>query len=445
MSQRSKSLTQILGFGGWRVVDYFFERPDGTRVEAVAGYDVFPNTRLVLRVERRRVARCETCHAIGGKLHETLKSRRWKDLPWAGHPVEIEATPTRIKCKRCGSTGVEMVAWADPYQRQTRRLQQHLALQAASMPVMHVAAQHGLSWGTVRRAEGAALARWDATRPSVVLRQGGVDEKWLGRRHKLDHDFVTIVSNLEIGQPVWIGPGRSQDTLAAWFGTLSPRQKAAIVVFAMDMHAPFSAAVRADAKLIHAHIVHDSFHVMKQALKAVDEVRRQTFFRAGPAMRAIGRGKRWLVLRAWERSSDDHRDQLRFLFSHNRQLARAYQIAEELRTALRAPDRLSTEIGLRRILRRTASRRNKPLRKLHDCLRDHLPAILNLGEYRPATGRIEALNNNWETLVRRARGYRDYDYLLLKLKFMTANPIRNDVGIKRFLALDLPPPLRRAS
>jgi hypothetical protein len=42
--------------------------------------------------------------------------------------------------------------------------------------------------------------------------------------------------------------------------------------------------------------------------------------------------------------------------------------------------------------------------------------------------------------------YRDYDYLLLKLKFMTANPIRTDVGVKRFLALDLPaPPLRRAA
>jgi hypothetical protein len=39
----------------------------------------------------------------------------------------------------------------------------------------------------------------------VPLRLGGVDEKWLGRRHVLDHKFVTIVSNLETGEPVWIG------------------------------------------------------------------------------------------------------------------------------------------------------------------------------------------------------------------------------------------------
>jgi transposase len=69
-----------------------------------------------------------------------------------------------------------MVAWAEPYQRQTRRLQQHLALQAASVPVMHVAVMHGLSWSTVRRAEGAALARWDATRTKPPLKQVGLDE-----------------------------------------------------------------------------------------------------------------------------------------------------------------------------------------------------------------------------------------------------------------------------
>jgi hypothetical protein len=67
--------------------------------------------------------------------------------------------------------------------------------------------------------------------------------------------------------------------------------------------------------------------------------------------------------------------------------------------------------------------------------------ILALAEHRPATGRIEALNNNWETLVRRARGYRDHQYLLRKLRFMVANPIRTNDGLKRFIALGLTPPI----
>jgi transposase len=340
-----------------------------------------------------------------------------------------------------------MVAWADPYQRQTRRLQQHLALQAASMPVMHVAALNGLSWLTVRRAEERALERWERTRPTVPLRDVGVDEKWLGRRNKLEDKFVTIVSNLDTGEPVWIGYGRSESTLRTWLAPLTPEQKVGIRLFAMDMHRPFMNAVRDDPQLARVPIVHDPFHVMKRANEAITELRRNVFFRAGPEMRAIGRGTRWLVMRPWEKATDAQREQLRLLFSLNGRLARAYQVIEQLREALRAPDAMTMLAGIGSVLRRTAKRDNIPMRKLHDSLLTHLPEIVALGEYHPSTGRIEALNNNWETLVRRARGYRDHQYLLRKLRFMVVNPIRSDDGVRRFLALGLTPPMpmRRAA
>jgi transposase len=253
-----------------------------------------------------------------------------------------------------------MLPWAEPYQRQSRRLQQTLALQAASMPVMHVAVLHGLDWHTVRRAEGAALDRWNATRPDVLLRHVGVDEKWLGRRHRLDHEFVTIVSNLETGEPIWIGPHRREETLRTWLATLTPVQKATIQLVAMDMHRPFLNAIRDDPELKHVIVVHDPFHIMKRAGEALSELRKEVFFRAGPEMRRIGRGTRWLVLRAWERCSPAQQDELRVLFSYNRTLARAYQIKEELRETLHAPDRASMETGLRRLLRRTQERPASP-------------------------------------------------------------------------------------
>ena len=446
MGQRTRILTEIWGFRGWKVREAFFEDAEGRRFEPVDGYGMLPETRLVLRVERSWAPRCSNCGAICRRsAHEKLEARRWKDLPWAGRQVEIEAEPIRVKCRSCKKTPVEMVAWADPHERQSRRLQQHLALEAASMPVMHVAALHGLDWHTVRRAEGAALARWDATRPTVPLRHVGIDEKWLGRRHKRDYQYVTIISNLETGEPIWIGPHRREETVREWLKTLSPEQKAAIEVVAMDMHLPFMNAIYNDSELKHVAVVHDPFHIMKRAGEAITEVRKDVFFRAGPEMRGIGRGTRWLVLRAWEKCTPAQQEQLRILFSYNRTLARAYQINEELRETLHAPDRPSMEEGLRRILRRTQQRSCKPLRKLHESLILHWDEIVALGEHRPATGRIEALNNNWETLVRRARGYRDLQYLLLKLRFITANPIRTLADTKRFIALGQPVPLRAAA
>jgi transposase len=442
MGQRTRILTQIAGFNGWVVKESHWESAAGARIEPVAGYDVPADAVLVLVMARRWSMRCSSCLAIGGTCHEHLKTRRWQDLPWAGHCVQIEYAAERVKCRRCGAHAVELLGWADAKQRQTRRLQQHLALDAFSMPLSHVASKYGFSWHTVRRAELDAIRRWEATRPAQPLRQVGVDEKWLGRRHKLEHKFVTIVSNLETGEPVWIGYGRGAATLKTWLDSLKPEQKAAIRLFACDMHRPFMNAIREDPGLAHAPIVHDPFHIVKRAGEAISELRRQVFFRAGPELRSVGRGARWLVLRAWERTSDDDRVRLRRLFAHNGKLARAYQVLEELREALKAPDADAMRKGLAHVLYRTEKRANVPMRKLHDSLVQHHAEIVALGEHRPPTGRIEALNTNWEALVRRGRGYRNHAYVLAKLRFMTANPVRGGDGVRRFLALGLPAPLK---
>ncbi len=445
MGQRARILTQIAGFRGWKVQDARWESRNGKPIVPIAGYDVPADARLVLLMARRWAPRCAKCLAIVDRCHEHLKPRRWKDLPAMGHPVELEYAPDRLDCCRCASHAVELLGWADPKQRQTRRLQHHIALDAFSMPLLHVSTKYGLSWHTVRRSEHDAIERWERTCPDGPLRLVGVDEKWLGRRHTLEYKFVTIVSDLETGKPRWIGYGRDADTLKQWLATLTPEQKAGIRLFAMDMHRPYMNAVREDEALAHAAIVHDPFHVMKRAGEAITELRRQVFFRAGPELRAIGRGSRWLVLRAWERTGDADRVRLKSLFALNGKLARAYQLVEELRQVLRAPDRDSMSTGLWHVLYRTEKRANGPMRKLHDSLLEHFKEIVALGEHHPPTGRIEALNNNWETLVRRGRGYRNHQYLLRKLRFLTANPVRNRDGIRRFIALGLPAPDRKAA
>ena len=447
MGQRGRILTEIFGFDGWKVKETYFENGDGQRVKPVRGFALIRGTRLVLIVERRWIPRCGTCHKQRPRLHEKLGPRRWSDLGWAEHPVVIEYAPCRVKCRSCNATPVELVAWADPYQRQTRRLQHRLALECASMPTSHVAAVHGLSWATVQRAEDHALERWEKTRAPTPLEQVGLDEKWLGRRHKNEHKFVSIISNLATGEPIWMGKGRDEAAVRPWLDALAPEQKASIRLFAMDLHRAFWNAVDNTEGLEHAAIVHDPFHVIKLANACLDELRRAVFFRAGSELRGIGRGKRWLLLRAWENTTDQQRADLELMLSHNRTLARAYQIKEELREVLHAPSGPALEVGLKRILRRTQNRSLAPLRRLHDTLNERWNEIVALGTHRPPTGRVEALNNNWETLVRRGRGYRDHGYMLRKLRFMIANPIRSADGAKRFLALGLtsPKPLPKAA
>ncbi|HQP39168.1 MAG TPA: ISL3 family transposase, partial [Polyangiaceae bacterium] len=445
MGQLNRFIAEVLGFEGWKVLDWWWERDDGVAYRPVSPALVPPGAKLVIRVGRQWMGRCVVCGARCGKVHEHLQVRRWRDLPWCDHPVELEYAPDRLACRRCCSASVELLPWAERAQRETMRFQQHVALDASSMPLSHAATRYGIDWHTARRAEQHALQRWQATRTPEPLTMVGVDEKYLGRRNTFDDKYVTIVSNLQNGEPIWIGFGRGETTLGQWLGTLSDEQKAAIRLFAMDMHAPFKAAIRADEKLAHAEITHDPFHIMKRAGEAIDELRRQVFFRAGPQMRALGRGKRWLFKKAWDNCSPEEKAELKKLLGLNGKLAHAYQVVEELREVLHAPDEFSMLLGLTHVLRRIERRDNKPMRGLHDCIDRHFPEILALGKHRPPVGRVEALNNNWETLVRQGRGYRDLQYLLLKLRFAIANPVRAEDGVLRFLALGLPAPYRKAA
>jgi transposase len=126
----------------------------------------------------------------------------------------------------------------------------------------------------------------------------------------------------------------------------------------------------------------------------------------------------------------------------------AYTVKEHLRDVLRSASYEDMVDGLCAVLRRTAKRANVPMRKLHESLLAHFDAIVALGEHHPPTGRIEALNNNnWETLVRRGRGYRDLPGMLRRLRFMIVNPLRTSRGFERFIALNATPtfPARAAA
>jgi hypothetical protein len=82
-------------------------------------------------------------------------------------------------------------------------------------------------------------------------------------------------------------------------------------------------------------------------------------------LRAMGRGTRWMVLKAWEKTSDNEKATLGQLFSLNSKLARAYQVADELRAVLKASDDMAMAEGWSEPALRTAR------------LRDHANAWLS--------------------------------------------------------------------
>ena len=122
----------------------------------------------------------------------------------------------------------------------------------------------------------------------------GVDEIHRGKKQK----FLTVVSNLETGEPLWFGTDRKKETLDTFFSEeLSRGHRRRIEAACVDMWEPYRLSIEQSAP--QCRIVYDKFHIMQHANKAIDEVRRSEFFRQGKQMRELVKGKRWLLLTRW--------------------------------------------------------------------------------------------------------------------------------------------------
>jgi transposase len=334
----------------------------------------------------------------------------------------------RVRCRRCGIR-TERIEFADAKARVTRRLRQQIGVDCQSMPTSHAAVRHGVSWGKARRAEKAFLAEWDRTRPKRQPRHIGLDEIQRGKGQR----FWTVLSDVVHGEVMGLRQDRTEVAATELLTEeLTGRQRAAITAACTDMHRPYLNAV--GAVLPHAEVVFDKFHVLQHASAALDDVRRQEFFRAGAVMREHGRGKRWLLLRRWKTVRGSKRVELQTLFAANRRLFKAYVLREQLDrlwTYKTRPGVLNFVLGWIRALR---WQRLPEMERLGEFLFRHIEGIAAYCDHPVRFGVVESINTTIKAVLRRARGMRDEQMLLLKLKWATAHPIRSARDLARFLS-----------
>jgi len=393
---------------------------DWTRILGWPGYRVWqseidePGKRLKLWVRRKRGNLVLICSGCGKRVREIAEvyEREVRDLPCFEYRTTVVIELYRVKCPDCGLK-TERVAQLPSKAPFSKRFEEAVGEACESASARQVARRFALPQSTVRAIDLRYLERWNAQRKRPALRHMGVDEIFLGKKTK----FLTVVSNLESGEPLWFGRDRKKETLDEFFQTeLSKRQRGQITAACVDMWAPYSISLQQWAP--KAAIVYDKFHIMQHANAAIEEVRRAEFFRKGGAMRGLVKGKRWLLLSRWVHLSADKRQQLNELFALNRRVMKAYLLKESL-------DRLWTytyEGAMLRYLqnwiRQLRWQRLRPFEKLANTLIDHLDGILNYCRVKVRFGVVEAINGNIKTLLRRGRGYKNLRYLLLKAQRM---------------------------
>jgi transposase len=398
---RETDWTKVLGWPGYRVYQHEINEPF---------------KRLKLWVRRKRGNRKLVCSGCGRKLADAYDTyeREVRDLPCFEFRTTVVVELYRVRCPDCGvkTEKVPQLPSKAPF---SKRFEEAVGLACESAAVRRVARQFGLVPSTVRAIDLRYLKRWTAGRRKPALRQMGVDEIYLGKKQK----FLTVVSNLQTGEPLWFGAERKKETLDEFFQKeLSAFQRSAIQAACLDMWEPFRQSV--GEWVPECRIVYDKFHILQHAAKAVDEVRRAEFFRKGGAARELVKGKRWLLLSSWVHLDRRKRQQLNALFALNRRILKAYLLKESLGQLWNYTYEGAMLRYLQSWIDQLRWQRLKPMEKLAHMLLDHLEGILNYCRMKVPLGVIEAVNGNLKVLLRRGRGYRDMTYLLLKAQRLAA-------------------------
>jgi transposase len=201
---------------------------------------------------------CPGCGRRVSEIHEVYE-REIRNLPVFQFQTTVIVELYRLRCPDCGikAEKTEQLSSNAPF---SKRFEEAVGQACESAAARQVARQFGLPPSTVRAMDLRYLERWAKGRKKPVLRQMGVDEIHLGKKQK----FITVVSNLDTGEPLWFGQDRKQETLDEFFRMqVSATQRKRVEAACVDMWQPFTNSIEQWAG--NCRIVYDKFHVLQHA------------------------------------------------------------------------------------------------------------------------------------------------------------------------------------
>lgn len=369
------------------------------------GYD----TKVKLTLDKRHTKFC--CPDCGTKLwKKEIREITVKDLPLALAPVDLKIDVFVGVCPKCKKSHTLRPAEVHESCGLTNRFLRVISWFSRYVPAEAIAAYFYLSESAVRRYDNIYLEEnlpkvsW-ANRSCILI-----DEKYLGR----SLGYVTVVIDGKTSEPLFMGTGKSFDTLAPLFESLSEEEKQAIKTVGIDRGNAFLKA--AQKFLPHADVCFDPFHLVSNVNAAVDEVRREETRKAEKEGKSIIKGSRYNLLSAPEKLTPDNTERLKELLRLNDSIHMAYLLKEQFRAIFQQEIPSLAEAMLEEWFEVVKQSNLAPFLKLAEGLKKSLPYILNHFKHEINNGRIESLNASISRVQARTCGIRKTGYLFLKLR-----------------------------
>jgi len=395
---RLNCFTKLLGIQGYRIT--------GMNIEERKCREA-----IILELERRRHDfECGKCHRRIKKAHsswviEVQHLTLWQFLSF------LRVRHYRVYCPDCGLTLEPL-----PFVAEGVRVSQSLASLVAElckvMTIKAVGIFQSLHRGTVKTIDKLAMEAVQSSRPLDGITVLGIDEIAVGQGQTYWH-MVSALEGPRGPELLFVGEGRKQRHLAKFWKWFGEDRAQRITHGVIDMWKPFRNSIL--AKCPAAKIIYDKFHVIQHLLKALNDVRKQELRKAAGRFRGRLVGKKFILLSRRAHVRGKAREALNTLLSVNRRLFKAHLLKESFDHLWSYSSKTWATKFFRHWVEQLKWSRLKPFHKFADMIENHLDGILNYCDKKVSLGFIESANLKARNVIRMAYGYRDKEYMKLKI------------------------------
>jgi transposase len=339
------------------------------------------------------------------QIHD-YEERQWRHLDSCQFQTIIVSRVPVVRCPAHGTQTVA-VAWAEKYARFTRLFERFAIDVMLQCSISGACEILKISWDEADGIKQRAVKRGLARKEPKVMERLCVDEKAMGH----GHDYLTIVAQVggERTTVQYVGEEREQETLDAFWESLTAEQLAGVEAVGMDMWEPYVRSTLEHVPGASAKIVHDPFHLVKHMNEAVNEVRMREHKRLLAAGDDTLKNTRQLWLYGMENVPAQYARRFDAVKELNLQTSRAWAIKEVFRSFWLCATVKKAQRYFDQWYAWAIRSRLEPVKKVARMCKRHLGNVLTFFAHRLTNGPIEGLNNAIQGLIKKAFGYRNKD------------------------------------
>ena len=335
--------------------------------------------------------------------YDHAEERCWRHLDSCQFQTILVARAPRVNCPEHGVKTVQ-VPWAEGSSRFTLLFERFaIDVLQATQTVTGAASLLRTSWDETWHILERAVRRGQDRKQPQTLPLIGIDEKAFAKRHK----YVTLIYDLVHSTVEAISDGNDTEAGIACFSQLSSQQIAGVEAVAMDMSAAYVKAAVETIPDAATKIVHDRFHVMQLATKAVDSVRRSEH----RELQAVGDNRlaktKYLWLTNEENLSDEQTSRLAAVFHSTLTTAKAWGYKELLRDLWNQPTAAAATEYFKAWYRRVIHTTLAPMKTLARTIKQRLDNVVSYCTHHITNSVAEGMNSKIMSIKRRVGGYRN--------------------------------------